>query len=199
MDNRLLAKRIDRIEQQNRRLKIVIVVFGIALALPWVMGAVKDSRNQTIHGRRFILSDGKGKLRVFIGADEDEEGRVGLYLYDQLGKRSAAMYVKQGHSGLALYGHANQERARLDLGNQEVSLTFYDRNGRQGAKFSQGDLMSRIVLGGNETLGENDDPMGLIGRNTNVSLSFDKRRERRRNVLHGRSVVRISYSAQNEP
>lgn len=173
MDKGTLARRFEKLEQQNRYLKYAVVAIGLALALPWVLGAVKDTRNQTVHGRRFVLSDGKGKLRAFLGADEDEEGRVGLYLYDQLGKRSAALYVKKGHSGLALYGNASKERARLDLGEHDISLTFYDKNGQEAARFSQGHTISQLVLGGGNDGHDPQKPGISTGGKANLSLRFD--------------------------
>jgi len=173
LDTGTLGQQFEKLERQYRILRYAVVVLGLALVLPWILGAVKDSRNQTIHGRRFVLSDGKGKLRAFLGADEDEEGRVGLYLYDQLGKRSVALYVKKGHSGLALYGNASKERARLDLGEHDISLVFFDKNGQDAARFSQGQTISQLVLGGGNRGHHPQMPNSSAGEKPNLRLIFD--------------------------
>lgn len=178
MDLDQINYRLETVERQNRRIKTVTFAMAAALLMPWMLGAVVDSRNQTIHGRRFVLTDGKGKLRVFLGADEDDEGRVGLYLYDQLGKRSAALYVKKGNSGLALYGEGNQERGRLELREQDVRLTLYDGDGQEGTTILQGQTLSQLILGvQTKNLDQDTDLAKPSNEQGNINLSTDSRQE----------------------
>ncbi len=171
----MLIQRVKKLEKQSRRTKWFAVVIVTAVVLPWSLGAVNDPKNQTVSGRRFVLIDGKGNLRMFLGADDDDEGRVGLYLYDQVGKRSAALYVKKGQNGLVLYGKNNKERARLYLDEQEVGLSFYDKSGREQTRFSQGRTVSRLALGVSRTTADADASGSSPEPGDRLLLSFDSR------------------------
>lgn len=184
MNDRPLARRIERLEKHNRRMMILTAALLAGAVLPWVLGAAEDVHSQTLRARRFLLVDGNNRLRVFLGADEDEEGRTGLYLYDQLGKRSAALYVKKGHSGLALYGENNKQRARLELGPSEVGLTLYDAQSDPRAQLAHDLSVSRLTLGPSAGRQDTQPDRPTSTSNPNLTISFDA-------ANHGRSLIRM--------
>ncbi len=147
MDIDTWALRVDKLERQNRWVRVFLLIAVAGVAWPWLSGAAEDPRTQTLRGRRVLLFDGDSKLRAFLGADEEEDGRVGLYLYDRAGKRSAAVYVKDGHAGLALFGDNNTERARLELDEKGTALRLYTADKFERARLGVTGARSGLALG----------------------------------------------------
>jgi hypothetical protein len=156
INSEYLGGRVERLEKQNWWMRTAVIAALALAALPWALGAKKEEleKDPTLRGQRIVLLDAAGKLRVFIGADEDRDGRIGIYLYDQLGQRSAAMYVNNQQSGLSLYGQNNTERASLQLDGQgDLGLRFYDQEKSEhlGLSVTGPGNMTTISLGDSDT------------------------------------------------
>ncbi len=170
-----LVQQIAGLERRNRRTQILVIVALAGLMLPWAMGAARDNKDQTLQARRIVLFDQDGKLRVFIGADKERDGRVGLYLYDQLGQRSAAVYVKPGHGGFSLYGPNNRERASLSLNPYHVGLSLYDSEKQEKLRLALEGDRSSLGLGPSDEFGRH--LAGLSANGNNSSLYMDTRQD----------------------
>lgn len=67
-ENELLASRISRLEQENRRLRLIVL--GIALALTAVLLMAAGPKPRTIEAEKIVILDSHGRARVTIGTPE---------------------------------------------------------------------------------------------------------------------------------
>lgn len=187
MDIRTLTQRLEKLESLNKRLRVLAIIALAACVLPWVLGAARDTQSQTLQGRRLVLFDAQGHLRAFIGPDEENEDRVGLYLYDRTGKKSASLYVKEDQAALSLYGSDNKERARFALNDRNVDLTFYDLAEQKQMRLSLDGTASSLGLGGSDEYGRH--VAGLTSNGNHASLYFDTRPNGSSNISMGNREI----------
>ncbi len=76
-----LARRLDRMERENRRMKQVGVVALAVIAAVVLMGHVVGEK--VVEAERFVLLDSSGQPRAVLAV---AKGGSGLYLYDRAGK-----------------------------------------------------------------------------------------------------------------
>jgi len=97
-----LARRLDRVERENRRLKRSGVVALAVIAAVGLMGqATKGKVAKVIEAEKFIVRDASGKVRGVLGAHEDT---VVFGLYDMQEKTRLVLFMgPDGSPGIAVY------------------------------------------------------------------------------------------------
>ena len=120
MNEQSLVTRVNRLERENRRMKLagVLVLLGIAAVI--VMGQTKAKRvAKQFEAERFILRDASGKLRGGLSVFPD--GTVGLVITGE--KRNAGVAIQvlpDGTSTLELT-HSNNQRVTLSITPNEIT------------------------------------------------------------------------------
>ncbi len=121
-----LSKRLQKVERQNRTLRITAVA-ALALIGGVVLVGAAAPKPKTVEAEKFVVLDEQGRKRAELGMSE--ENSVGLALSDKKGERRAALRLTRlGRPSLVLQDAHGDERAKLDLG-VEPSLTLSDKTG----------------------------------------------------------------------
>ncbi len=136
-----LAQRLDRLERENRRLKLAGAILLLALVAVGAMGQVLPKAvPKVVEAERFVLRDTKGKTRGGLGVLAD--GTTALAFYDQNEKVRAVLGVEPAGPSLVLYGQNSETRAVLGHIGLETkatgtveqrpasSLVLFDRDGK---------------------------------------------------------------------
>ena len=94
-----LARRLDKVERENRGLKKAGVAILAGIAALVLMGHVFTDR--VVEAERFVLIDSSGDTRAVLAV---AKGGSGLYLYDGTGKiRAGLVGGVADETGLSLY------------------------------------------------------------------------------------------------
>ena len=81
----VVRARLDKLEQDNRRLKLTVgALLLVMAAVPLIGAVVPEQRPQVIRASAFRTIDGNGKNRAYIGTD-------GISYYDENGTIRAWM------------------------------------------------------------------------------------------------------------
>ncbi len=129
-----LIERLDRLERENRRLKIAGAILLLVVAAGGAMGQVLPKAvPKVVEAERFVLRDTKGKILATLGAEAS--GLLALVLYDQNGKARAVLgVVADGRPVLSLLDQNGKDRAGLGLLPDGVpTLSLLDQNGKDRA------------------------------------------------------------------
>ena len=122
-----LTQRLDRLERQNRRLKVAsgAVLFGIAAIL--LMG---QGSSPIVEAERFLVRDPTtGKFRGALSVLQD--GSVGLSISAPDGKSLSLSANASGNVGLTLYDKQGKLRAELVTGvDGAPALALRDQGGK---------------------------------------------------------------------
>jgi hypothetical protein len=126
-----LLKRLDRVERENRWLKLIGAFTVVGLSALLFMGQAKPSNvARTIDAEKFVVRDANGQIGAVLGITGD--GNLGLEIRDKNGKAGLVLGIglngnpalrmdsKEGKSGLALGVRSDN--------NPGVEL--YDRDGK---------------------------------------------------------------------
>ncbi len=131
-----LTQRLDRLERENRRLKVAGAILLLALAAVGAMGQMTPRAvPKVVEAERFVLRDTKGNILAIMGT---EASGTSLSLYDQKGKPRAWLGVTaDGAPVLALFDQNGKDRAGLVLGADGTpALALLDQNGKRRAVLS---------------------------------------------------------------
>ncbi len=125
-----LTQRLDRLERENRRLKIAGAVLLLALAAVGVMGQVLPKAvPKVVEAERFVLRDTRGRTRATL--DAEGSGTLALSLYDQNGKIRASLAVEaDGTPRLDLVDQNGKQRVALNVVKDASALVLADQNGK---------------------------------------------------------------------
>lgn len=128
---RVVIERLERLERQNRRLKLVGAVVLLSVAALVTMGQARPA-SQAMEAQRFVVKDAHGKPRAILGAFGDFWG---LNLYDPDGNARAALNVgANSTSRLGFYDGNGKSRVIVDVTDDGTSTVgFYDRTGKAHA------------------------------------------------------------------
>ena len=174
LDN--LVKRMERLEQQNHRLKMIgagvlawivaVVVMGQSSCNMSQVGSGKVAK--VIEAEQFILKDRNGRKRAALQMDKPGgiEFASGLFLYDEEGKERAHLIVDfHGQSYLVFYNNNGEHIADLfggwsQDGSDVPSLRL--SNGKQHTELHS-DWFGIIGAGGAASMraDENNDGVSL--------------------------------------
>jgi len=120
-----LAQRLEKVEQQNRRLKRVgVVVLALAVA-GIIMGQAMPGARK-VEAEEFVLRDAAGNVRAELVAFKDG---LALTLLDESGKSRATLAVDKPGPRLSLYDENGKPRARLAVYEDGPALILLDENG----------------------------------------------------------------------
>ena len=172
----ILARRLDRVEQENRRLKRAGVAFLAVIAAVVLMGQATGSKvAKVVEAKRIVLRDDRGTARARLEVDY---AGVTLALSDKDGR--ARIKLDVGENGLPRL-HLVYHNGILNMGdNGSPQLTFTDKA-----------LNNRMTLGissdGSAALGLADDKGNYI-----ISLrELPDGPELRLSPSHGDPIYRI--------
>jgi hypothetical protein len=121
-----LAQRLEKVERQNRRLKMVAAVV-LALAVAGLVMGQALPRARIVEAEGFVLKDGAGKARAGLVMYND--GPM-LALYDETGNFRAGLDVDKGVSGLRLADETGRPRVALTVLKDGSRLVLRDENGK---------------------------------------------------------------------
>lgn len=130
----MLAKRVGRLERENRLLKLIGIGCGLGIAVLLLAGA--DKKPRTIEAEKIILRDSRGRARVTIGTPEFAGVAIdmkasdpAIWLADENGTDRAILSAdglrfgnSKGKPLVALVGDPRPDRSS--------ALQFYDSNGK---------------------------------------------------------------------
>lgn len=108
----VLARRIDRLERQNRRFKrgVTAIVLGIVAVL--LMGQTV-AKSPTVEAQKLVLKDKRGKIRAVLGEFSDDEP-LGLLVFDASQRIRAKLGLQEdGSPILALADDRGVDRVML--------------------------------------------------------------------------------------
>ena len=130
-----VVARLEKIEQQNRRLKLAgafLLVLGSSLLL---MGAF-SSHSRTVKAEHFALLDPRGKVRARLSTIGDSSV---LSFNDQRGLIRASLTIgADGFPGLVFHDQHGEVRVFLGVVDGEPILGLRDRSGTQRAMVKLG-------------------------------------------------------------
>ena len=111
----VVKARLDKLEQDNRRLKLTVGALLLVMAAASLIGAVvPEQRPQVIRASAFRAIDGNGKNRAYIGTD-------GIAFADENGNNRASIST----DGISYYGENGTIRAWIN----DTGFVSFDENG----------------------------------------------------------------------
>lgn len=149
---RALSKRVENLERQNRKLKQTVILAAIILGSLLVMGQVAAPKGtpvkavKTLDAGKFILRDGRGKMRAELSLFAD---RPALVFYNDASNATLSLGAEPEGAGLTLYGSDSQKAAALNYAAAGPVLTLYGAGNK------------RL----NVSVGTQGPAIGLLGRN----------------------------------
>ena len=123
-----LEQRIERVERENRRLKIAALTALLGLGGAFSLGAAANPP-QKLEAETIVLRDAQGKSRIVLGVDEEGPG---IAFLDTKGKLRLNLGLAKEGPALDLLDAAEHPRATLLLTeDQGPILHFVDKKGSQ--------------------------------------------------------------------
>ncbi len=121
-----LARRLDLVERENRRLKRAGVMALAAIAALMLMGQAMQSK--VVEAEQFVVRDASGRVHAVLGTVNKRA--VSLALIDKNGKPRVVLGVNpDGAPRVHLYDKNNTTRAALSTTAEGIpGLGLYDRN-----------------------------------------------------------------------
>jgi hypothetical protein len=129
-DIMMLSRRIDRLERENRRLRLAGLSAGVVLFFTLV-SAFAFPQDQIVTAKEFILVDDENRTRVMLG-----NGRFGpvLHMYDEAGESALSMTAVNGASLITVKG--SEGSTTIGASNEGPKVRLVDADG-----------MPRVTLG----------------------------------------------------
>ena len=122
-----VSQRLDKLEKQNRRLKMALTLFTILAGCLVFVGA-RFRGGRTITARRIVLKADSGATRAILGM---RSAGPGLVLYDENGENiEALLAVLQTGPVLSLYDRNGATRALLGVTPKGATLALNDQHGK---------------------------------------------------------------------
>jgi hypothetical protein len=125
-----LERRIEKVERENRRLKIAALIAVLCLGGALSLGAAANPpQQQKLEAETIVLRDAEGKTRIVLGVDKEGPG---IAFLDAKGKLRMNLGLAKEGPALDLLDAAEQPRATLLLTeDQGPILNFVDKKGSQ--------------------------------------------------------------------
>jgi hypothetical protein len=116
-----IMARLERVEKENRRLKLAGIMFLLVTCAVVVTG--QSQTNRTLEAERFVLKDQSGKIRAELSTENGLQSS--LKFYDETGKKRKEAAQKRARKHTERQddsGHDNSSRrltSELTLNNQK--------------------------------------------------------------------------------
>jgi len=155
MNEQSLVTRVNRLERENRRMKLMGVLVLLGITAVMVMGQASSSNPTILRAEQFILQDKNGNARGAFLSHPD--GSPGLIMTDSQNKLRIGVMVKpNGEPSLNLYGEKNQfmvltpfefglyddeDNPRVLIAEnptRQMTLNLYSKNGQRSVLASSG-------------------------------------------------------------
>jgi hypothetical protein len=156
-----LRERLDRIERQNRWLKVVALLMAAGLSLFALLGAAGNMQTpKSIEAEQFLLRGADGTVVAKLG---QFEAGPGLALMDTTGEVRAGIIVTDAGPSISLFDADGQRRLELRNDAETARVSVYDRKGTLRSVFGMNgedhpyfiirdaEARNRAVLGSTET------------------------------------------------
>jgi hypothetical protein len=122
-----LADRLDGLERENRRLRLVGAVLFVGLVVLGVEAKCFNSRSKTIEAERFVIKDKEGRVHAEFGLSN--VGLPALAMYDERGMEQVSLGVPSDHAAALTFYDRGDARVILDSSADASSaLRFLDRD-----------------------------------------------------------------------
>jgi hypothetical protein len=139
-----LAKRIERLERQNRFFRLISLLSVLLLSAVLLMAQSGQWRRGTLTAGRFELVDETGKLRAALGMS-----KIGpaLLLIDEKGTTRVSLNTTATGSGLKLYDAVGDtEGGAFEVDTSSRQFRLYDKSGNIRTGLLVGDQGPSILL-----------------------------------------------------
>jgi len=124
MNEQSLVARVNRLERENRRMKLVGILVLLGVAAVMVMGQAGSGKQRIVTAEKFVLQDEGGKERGLLFANPD--GIAGLMLSDSKGNpRFMAAVKPDGDTSLNIFG---DRKNRMALGANGIAFKIQDED-----------------------------------------------------------------------
>ena len=133
-----IEERVERLEKQNKRLKLALGLLAVLLAVGVTMVTTRQEAifGETVKAQQFLLTDKGGKTRASL--DVTIDGEPYLNLYDKAGKRRFAVGVlKSGEPSLGFLDKNGKRRVAIGIRTAgEPILRLSDKEGKSRVAIS---------------------------------------------------------------
>lgn len=138
-----LAERVNRVERQNRRLRIGVVValLLIVAVAASAVSLVKARKPKALEAERFVLRDADGKMRADLGLTKEK--RPALTLYDAKGTARVSLDLAEEGPSLVMHNAQGKKQVALTTTKHSNSLHISDGNGRRRISLLVGTPLGR--------------------------------------------------------
>lgn len=139
-DLRVVVKRLERVEVQNRRMKIagLSILFLVGSAL--LMGQTLPP-SDTLEARELILRDHNGDLRVGLYSNGS-----GLILFNRDGDPQVQVEAKGSSPGIVLRNAGSRAYMQLHMNGTQAQITLADRLGQSRVRLNGTGLGPALTL-----------------------------------------------------
>ncbi len=139
-----LARRLDKVERENRRLKRAGVLVLAVIAAVVLMGQATPSK--VVEAPKFVLRDASGRVHAVLGTVNKRA--VSLALITKNGKPRVVLGVSSdGSLSLSFYDKDVNRRAVLGLrADDSPDLSLLDKDGKLRARLSLNDEGSATLV-----------------------------------------------------
>jgi hypothetical protein len=150
-----ILQRLENLEQQNFRYRLVGVGFAVLVLAAFLMGQSKPNVASVVEAQSFVLRDKSGNLRGTLAVDSKTDAS-NLVLADQSGKIRAEFKVaNDGNAGIA-FGDVNG-KARLivglkDAGSPDIGFADSQGNLRMGIGLDPDELPAIVMYNDKRTI-----------------------------------------------
>ena len=140
-----VAKRLERLESQNRWMRgLGAMVFVLAAAMVLMGG---QSQNKSSQPDNFVVRDDRGNERAWLGMGTDGPA---LRFRGEDGKERLWLGIVKSTPGVVFYDEQGNRRAALSAGKSAVKLVFYDGKDTPKGWLVMSDDVAALHLRGRE-------------------------------------------------
>ena len=152
MNIHALADRMTRLEQQNRRLKWIVVALPVIGLLLGAGTTSNDSNDKTVTAEKFVLQDSNGETRAVLANEKDGPHFIMFHETDNAAIHLAANGDKE--PGPAIWLAHEEGRTQVAIRGLKTSgpaLHLYgEEPSKQGIYLGQGDGVPAISIRDND-------------------------------------------------
>ena len=146
-----IMARLERVEKENRRLKLAGIMFLLVTCAVVVTG--QSQTNRTLEAERFVLKDQSGKIRAELSTENGLQSS--LKFYDETGKK------RTYYADHALLVQAGHDTAIFSAGGFDILGEHTDVRVDRGKLYISGELGS-LSIGTVPAFREGTHGVGLI-------------------------------------